>query len=173
MTEKRMIITQGEHAVSDDPDVVVSTLLGSCVSCCLWDPYAQVGGINHMLHAQLDDARSSANVSGVNSMELLINEILKKGGARARLTAKVFGGAQMVQGLSEIGLANARFTLEFLARENIVCVSKSLGGRQARHVLFRPATGIVRQRYVRQADEGAVTVFSLPHPSSGNGMELL
>ena len=173
MNETRMVITQGEHAVSDDPNVVVSTLLGSCVSCCLWDSYAQVGGINHMLHAQLDDARSSSNVSGVNSMELLINDILKKGGARARLTAKVFGGAQMVQGLSEIGLANAQFTLEFLARENIVCVSKSLGGQQARHLLFRPATGIARQRYVRQAGESAAAVLNLPHSSSGNGMELL
>lgn len=173
MNEERITITQGEQAVSDDPNVVVSTLLGSCVSCCLWDPKAQVGGINHMLVTQLNDTRAIANDIGVNAMELLINEILKRGGMRNRLQAKVFGGAQMIQGLSGIGADNAAFTLDYLAQENMECLSHSTGGRQARHLLFWPSTGKVRQRFVRHA-EGEEEIPDMPtrQPANGNGLEL-
>ena len=112
MTELRKVITQGEQAVSSDPNLVITTLLGSCVSCCLWDPVARVGGANHMLVTQLNDTRALSNMSGVNAMELLINAVQKAGGIRARLIAKVFGGARMVAGLSCIGQSNAAFTLD-------------------------------------------------------------
>ena len=173
MSEKRVNITQGEQAISDDPDVVVTTLLGSCVSCCLWDPLANVGGINHMLVTQLSDTRAVANDVGVNAMELLINAILKGGGMRNRLKAKVFGGSQMIEGLSGIGADNAAFTLDFLARENIECLSHSTGGRQARHLQFWPVTGKVRQRFVAQAEaEEKLPPLIKPTKPQGNGLEL-
>ena len=173
MSEKRMAITQGEQSVSGDPNVVITTLLGSCVSCCLWDPLAHVGGINHMLVTQLSDTRAVANDVGVNAMELLINEILKHGGMRHRLKAKVFGGAQMIEGLSGIGADNAAFTLDYLSRENMECVSHSIGGRQARHLMFWPTTGKARQRLVRHVGGDEVLPrMSAPVSSSGNGLEL-
>ena len=172
MTERRQLITQGEQAVSDDPNLVVSTLLGSCVSCCLWDPIARVGGINHMLVTRLSDSRVATNMAGGNAMELLINEIQKNGGARGRLLAKVFGGARMVKGLSDIGAGNAAFTLNFLEQEGMHCVSKSIGGDQARQLMFWPATGAARQKCVPNTQSPTDENVQTPPEGSGNAMEL-
>jgi chemotaxis protein CheD len=170
MRTPRLVITQGEHAVSQDREAVITTVLGSCVACCLWDPLAAAGGMNHMLLAgRAERGNAWSDLAGVNAMELLINDLLKLGAARDRLQAKVFGGARMVSGLSDIGEANAAFTLEFLARENIACVGKSLGGEQARRLEFWPATGIARQKSVRQA---APPPPPRPPAPAGNELEL-
>ena len=79
MTEHRINITQGEYATSDNENVVITTLLGSCVSCCLWDPIAGVGGMNHMLLARGDSGDEMNNLAGVNAMEVVINELIKLG----------------------------------------------------------------------------------------------
>ena len=141
-------ITQGEFAVGDTDDEVISTILGSCVAACLWDPVAGVGGMNHMLLPDGDNGRGN----GVNAMELLINAIIHKGGAKSRLQAKLFGGSQMNANGSGIGKRNSEFTLSFLEAENIECESQSLGGEQARRVQFWPATGRARQKLVGRID---------------------
>lgn len=86
---------------------------------------------------------------GVHAMEILINALLKGGARRSRLQAKLFGGARMSAGLTDIGKSNARFAREFLATEEIACLAESLGGTHARRVLFRPATGQARQMLVQ------------------------
>ncbi|MEW9921882.1 chemotaxis protein CheD [Marimonas sp. MJW-29] len=166
---KRIVITQGEHCTSADPDATISTLLGSCVACCLWDPVARVGGMNHMLLAvHPKGGIQSESLSGVNAMELLINDLLKLGAMRHRLMAKAFGGARMISGLSDIGPANCAFAKAYLEREGIECVSESLGGELARHVVFVPTTGVARVKVQRGAPEIAPVV---PTPV-GNGLEL-
>lgn len=168
---KRIVITQGEHFATADPETTISTLLGSCVACCLWDPLAEVGGMNHILLAS--GAGASANgpsLGGINAMELLINDLLKLGARRNRLIAKAFGGAQMVSGLSSIGPDNARFALDYLRRENIVCASQSLGGDMARQVVFTPTSGAVRVK-VQQREAPEANLADLQQ--SGNGLELL
>ncbi len=165
-----LVITQGEYTVSADPQVTISTLLGSCVACCIWDPLAVVGGMNHILLASTSRYDVKCDMAGVNAMELLINELLKRGARRNRLLAKAFGGAQMINGLSDIGPANCAFATAFLERENIRCISQSLGGTDARQVIFTPVTGVARVRA-----RGIVA----PEPSriepkiSGNDLELL
>jgi chemotaxis protein CheD len=168
MTDQRQVLTQGEMAVSADPQLVISTLLGSCVSCCLWDPLAQVGGINHMLVTQMGETGAQVHMSGVTAMEQLINEILQQGGVRTRLKAKVFGGAQMIEGLSDIGAANATFTLDYLEKEDIPCRSQSIGGRQARHLLFHPSTGVVRQRFVPNIEDRLTQQIICQRPNSSS-----
>ena len=166
------VITQGQHAVSADPEVSISTVLGSCVACCLWDRIAGLGGMNHMLLAQRQRQNLPCDREGVNAMELLINDLLKLGARRDRLQAKVFGGASMGIGHTEIGARNAAFTLGFLAREGITCTAKSLGGTDARQLVFWPASGVVRQRF---AGAGALRE-DRPTPTAapeGNGLELL
>ena len=128
MNGVRHVITQGEYMVSTEPDLYISTLLGSCVACCLWDPTAMVGGMNHMLLTQHGDAARHSDLAGINAMEMLINDLQKRGALRSRLQAKVFGGAQMFDGLSRIGAANCSFVLDYLAREGILCTGQSLGG---------------------------------------------
>ncbi|WP_300030379.1 chemotaxis protein CheD [uncultured Roseobacter sp.] len=171
MTGSRIHITQGERGVSGDPEVVISTILGSCVSCCLWDPVAGVGGMNHMLLTVSSGERGICNLAGINAMELLINDILKLGGQRHRLKAKAFGGARMVSGLSDIGKTNSSFTLEFLKAEGIECEGHSLGGETARHVMFWPATGRVMQKIRKDAPPEIRPEIPVAQ-AAGNDLEL-
>ena len=109
---KRMHVVQGEQFVTTDPEVVLTTLLGSCVAACMRDPVAGVGGMNHFL---LPGGRSSsadrqAERHGVHAMELLVNALLQRGARRDRLEAKLFGGARLIDGLTDVGRQNAEFT---------------------------------------------------------------
>ena len=170
LSTKKTYITQGERAVSNDPNEAITTILGSCVSCCLWDPIAKVGGMNHMLLAVSTKSDGICNLAGINAMELLINDLLKLGGSRSRLHAKAFGGARMVAGLSDVGQKNINFTLEFLEKEDIFCETHSLGGDHARHIMFWPTSGRVMQK-VRK-DEIVEEKVAAPPVDAGNGLEL-
>jgi chemotaxis protein CheD len=98
-----LVITQGEFAVGDSPDMVISTILGSCVAVCLRDPILRIGGMNHILLPNAAGGRIGAVSFGASDMERLMNALLKRGAMRSRLEAKVFGGAAVVSGLSDIG----------------------------------------------------------------------
>lgn len=144
---KRYTIDPGEYFVSKEK-IIISTLLGSCVSACLWDPVNKVIGMNHFLLANRRYVRdrsvieSEAGRYGINAMELLINEMLKCGAARANLRAKAFGGGNVLQNYSAgdsffaIGDVNSRFILEFLDNEAIPLEMSDLGGRQGRVINF-------------------------------------
>jgi chemotaxis protein CheD len=133
------------HAMGGDGSI--STLLGSCVSTCLWDPVRKVGGMNHfMLPGEPSATSSPWAVSarfGVYAMEVLINEMLHLGADRRRLVAKVFGGAQVLQGFDklDVGAMNARFVLDFLREEGITLAAQDLLGVSPRKVHFFPSTG--------------------------------
>ena len=146
------LITQGEFATGDEDTDVISTVLGSCVAACLWDPVAGIGGMNHILLP--DNTGSSSDITGasVNSMELLINAIIKQGGLKCRLRAKVFGGGKMISLASEVGKRNIEFVLGFLEDEGIECFANSLGGEQARRVMFWPHSGRARQKLLGRVD---------------------
>lgn len=147
---KRTYIGQGEFAIDGGDEAVISTLLGSCVSACIWDPDRRIGGMNHVLF--IDDSTNAAEVfgHGVNGMELLINGLLRLGADRRRLQAKVFGGAKMVTGLSDEGARNGEFVVDYLASEGIAHLGGDLGGRRARRVEFWPGIGRARMKYVEE-----------------------
>jgi chemotaxis protein CheD len=143
---------QGEYRISGDPEELFSTLLGSCVAVCLWDPVARVGGMNHfLLPMGPQGATDGMTRYGVHAIEVLINGLLKRGARRDGLRAKLFGGARMSPRLRDIGTANASFARSYLSTEDIPCVAESLGGSSARRVVFRPTTGQVRQLLVPDA----------------------
>ncbi|MDB5459721.1 MAG: cheD [Caulobacteraceae bacterium] len=145
--ERRLHVIQGEFAVSDDPAVVMSTILGSCVAACMRDEEAGVGGMNHFLlpGGRQEQPGPDAMRYGVQSMELLLNALYRMGARRERLQVKLFGGARVVEGLSDIGLQNAVFAEQFLASEGISHIGGSLRGQRARRVQFWPVSGRVRQ----------------------------
>ncbi len=158
----RINIVQGEYHVSADAALSITTLLGSCVAACIHDPAAQVGGMNHFLLPG-DEANAPLLARhGVHLMELLINGLLKKGAQRHRLEAKLFGGARTMQGLGDIGAANARFAQEFLRREGIAITGGSLGGETGRRLQFWPASGRVMQKLVRAVEEKPLADPVLP-----------
>ncbi len=141
-------VVQGEYKVSDNRNLYFSTVLGSCVSVCLYDDIAGLGGMNHILlpGEQSDQGRYARY--GVHLMELLINGVLRSGGQKPNLKAKVFGGAQISKANVGIGAKNAAFVRAFLSAEGIPCASESLGGRQARKVQFVPTSGMARQMLI-------------------------
>lgn len=145
-------ISQGEYATGGEGDRSITTILGSCVATCLYDPHHRIGGMNHFLLPESANSSISAASFGINAMELLINDLIKLGTTRSALKAKVFGGARMIAGLSDIGKKNAEFVLGFLQREGIECMGQSLGGDQARRVEFWPDTGRARQKLLGQAE---------------------
>lgn len=138
--ERAAHVVQGDFIVTGESGIVLTTILGSCVATCLWDPVAAVGGMNHFLLPGEAGAGDGVRY-GVNAMELLVNGLLKQGALRGRLQAKLFGGASVVQGLSDIGAKNCEFARRFLATEGIPCVGQSLGGTRARRIRFWPKTG--------------------------------
>jgi len=144
--ERKINIVQGEFHVTQDPNVVLTTLLGSCVAACIRDPKAGVGGMNHFLLPGNDGSSNrEAESYGVHLMELLVNGLLKSGARRDRLEAKLFGGARTMEGLSDIGAKNGRFAETFLRHEGINYIGGSLGGEGGRRVQFWPVAGRARQ----------------------------
>ena len=171
-TGKRTLITQGQFAVSANENEVITTLLGSCVSCCIWDEVAGVGGMNHMLLGGVEMRNfSGCDISGTADMELLINGLLKLGANRSHLKAKVFGGAQLLAARTQIGSKNVEFALSYLETENIPCLNTSTGGDSARSIRFWPVTGRVNMKLASQEQE-AVRPPEPPKEQVGNGLEL-
>jgi chemotaxis protein CheD len=149
-------VIQGDHAVSDDPAVVLTTILGSCVAACMYDPMAGVGGMNHFLLPGDSEAGVESMKYGVNAMELLINGLLQRGAMRHRLEVKLFGGAHVVQNLGDIGQKNAEFARAFMSAEGLRCVNESLGGANARRIRFWPRSGRASQMLL---DAAPIEVF--------------
>jgi chemotaxis protein CheD len=161
-------VVQGGHAVGRDPDVVIGTILGSCVAACLWDPEARIGGMNHIVLPEGTGSSNTIDRHGASDMERLINALQREGAARGRLRAKAFGGANMIAGLPDIGKRNVEFLMAFLTREGIPVDGSSLGGNQARMIRFWPHSGRARQRLVDRVDEPG----ALPPLPVGNDVEL-
>ncbi len=147
----RITVLQGQARVSAGPRVEFTTVLGSCVATCFYDPEAELGGMNHFLLAEPPAGHAPGTVDehyGVYLMEVLINEMIGHGGAKHRLRAHLYGGANMRAGMAQIGTINAEFARRFLERERIPVVRADLGGTCARRVEFRPARGQVRCRVI-------------------------
>ena len=136
-------VIQGDCIVEQATDVELSTVLGSCVAACLFDPGRCIGGMNHFLLPD-DGKQGGDNRYAAAAMERLVNALLKRGATRSALRAKLFGGARMIPGLPDIGGRNAQAAQRFLAAEGIACVAADMGGNEARRVRFRPATGAAR-----------------------------
>jgi chemotaxis protein CheD len=166
--ERRINIIQGEFKVSDDPNVVLTTLLGSCVGACLRDPMAGVGGMNHFLLPgdEVGSPKESERL-GVHLMELLLNGLMRQGAHRDRLEAKLFGGARMMSGLSDIGKKNAEFAKRFLAYEGIKIVGGDMGGVHGRRIQFWPVTGRALQSYIAKVVDPPPSRVVAPRSHAG------
>ncbi|MEA2489836.1 MAG: chemotaxis protein CheD [Acidobacteriota bacterium] len=122
---------------------VITTVLGSCVSVCLWDPHAALGGINHFILPHGGSARSPRY--GNHSLVMLLERVLSLGAHREQLLAAVFGGASVLAlesaDLPRLGGRNVAEALEFLQRAGIPIVRQDVGGRTGRKLTFRSADG--------------------------------
>lgn len=150
-------IFSGDWYVSSKPNEMLATILGSCVSACIRDPIAGVGGMNHFLLPGDESAvpeNGAAARYGLYAMESLINGILKAGGKKERLEVKVFGGGNVLQNTTaKIGSKNAAFIRKFLRDEGYNIVSEDLEGDYPRRVNYYPVTGKVMMRKLRRKED--------------------
>lgn len=151
MTSRVTHVGQGDVIVGNDPRDCLTTILGSCVAICLYDPLSGAGG---MVHFRLpfppcpDVAPSARALYGPAALELLHERLTSIGAQDANLHAKLFGGGAVVDRLGDIGDQNVRFALRGISDLGIPLVSQDLGGTAARRVRFMPTTGHARVQRV-------------------------
>jgi chemotaxis protein CheD len=156
----RVIIEPGEF-YSTSRICVISTLLGSCVAACLYDPVNRLIGMNHFMLSNTRYSHdkpihvSEAGRYGIHAMELLINDMMSKGAKRQYIRAKIFGGATVLfnesqeHSLLRIGNANCEFIRDFMNNENIPVESEDLGGSYGRVIHFSNGDFTVHRRKIK------------------------
>lgn len=139
-------ILPGEFFVSGDP-MIVYTVLGSCISACVRDPIAGVGGMNHFMLPKPKeggcDSWGESTRYGSYAMESLINGILKRGGVKSRLEVKLFGAGKIYDGNIDVGARNAEWVLEYLSVEGLSACKTDLGDMYPRKVYYFTESGRV------------------------------
>ncbi len=149
----------GDIYASGD-DVVLTTVLGSCISACVRDPERGVGGMNHFM---LPSARPGTPIGpehaaryGTHAMQLLIESIVQLGGRADRLEVKIFGGGRIVDGMTDVGSQNIQFIRDYLASAGLSATAEDLGLSHPRKVNFFVQSGRVMVRKLRTLHSRAV-----------------
>ena len=172
-------VLPGEFFVHDE-DLLIMTTLGSCIACCLWDRERRIGGMNHFM---LPDGGGAADGGryGSFAMELLINEMMKRGASRLAMEAKVFGGGAVISGMNSInvGERNTSFVMDYLKTERIPVVSKDVLDVYPRKVCFFPASGKAMVKRLASgntealaAQDRAAAASAVPAASAGGSIDL-
>jgi chemotaxis protein CheD len=154
-------ILPGEYYATTGDKLIV-TVLGSCVAVCLRDKKSHCGGMNHFLLPN-DGSNESGLLTesaryGVYAMEILINHLLKLGAHKSRLEAKVFGGGNVLRGLTlnNVGQRNAEFVLDYLHNESIPICAQDLLDEYPRKVYFFPDTGKVMVKKLKSVHNSTI-----------------
>jgi chemotaxis protein CheD len=154
--ENRINVIQGDFYVSDDRGLVLSTVLGSCIAICLYDPAIEAGGMNHFLlaepgsNSEIDPLKQ--RLYGAFAMEQLINEMIKRGASRSTMKAHIYGGSNINRAMAHIGSSNASFARDFLRQDGIPISLEDTGGSSARRLDLKPATGQIRCKHIPTED---------------------
>jgi chemotaxis protein CheD len=151
----------GEFYVTRQPDEILVTVLGSCVSACIRDPVLGLGGMNHFMLAKGQSGRWGDELQSARfgnfAMEKLINELIKAGCSRSRMEIKVFGGGNVIDASTQVGTSNAEFVLKYLEAEGLRCAAEDLGGPYPRRIHYAPSTGRVVRRLLGTSETFAIS----------------
>ncbi|MEI7535651.1 MAG: chemoreceptor glutamine deamidase CheD [Comamonadaceae bacterium] len=148
----------GEYYVTSG-DMLLTTVLGSCVSACVRDIRTGIGGMNHFMLPDDADPTSHNTAAamryGAYAMAMLINELFRAGAKRERLEAKVFGGGAVLGSMTKlnVGERNADFVLHYLQTEGVRVVAQDLRGSLPRRINYFPLTGRVAVRKLRRQED--------------------
>jgi chemotaxis protein CheD len=144
--KKIVIIYSGDYYITSDPDVVICTVLGSCIAVCLYDEKLRIGGMNHfMLPRAWEQQDFESGRFGLESMEIMLAKFYKMGVNHANIKAKVFGGARMLEipmrpGATDreqdVPSANINFILDYLKEKQITIMAHDLGGTSGRKIYY-------------------------------------
>ena len=152
-------ILPGEFCVSAEP-MIVYTVLGSCVSACIRDPLAGVGGMNHFMLPQPKNASTDSwgepTRYGSYAMESLINDILKRGGVKSRLEVKLFGAGRIYDGNIDVGARNAEWVLEYIKTEGLTACKTDLGDILPRKIYYFTESGRVLMKKIENVKNDTI-----------------
>lgn len=144
-----IVLLPGEYFTTDD-SIVIATVLGSCISVCIRDEKANISGMNHFMlpgdFRRETFLQSKSARYGVHAMELLINEMIKKGAEKRNFVAKIFGGGRVLnfrRSDGDIPASNIDFIQTFLEIEDIKIAKQDIGGNRGRKILFFTDSGTV------------------------------
>ena len=172
-------VLPGEYFVHDE-DLLIMTTLGSCIAACLWDRERRLGGMNHFMLPEGSGGIDGGRY-GSYAMELLINEMMKRGASRGAMEAKVFGGGAVISGMNSInvGERNTSFVMDYLKTERIPVVSKDVLDVHPRKVCFVPASGKAMVKRLAAANTEALVAQDraaarapLPAAAAGGSIDL-
>jgi chemotaxis protein CheD len=150
-------ILPGEYYVTQENELI-TTVLGSCVSACIRDKETGIGGMNHFMLPEINAGKlkqGSETIVGIATrygnyaMEHLINTILSNGGKRKNLEVKVFGGGKIIPTLTDVGMKNIGFVLDYIDQEGLKLLSQDLGDIYPRKVIYFPSTGKVGMKKIQ------------------------
>ena len=139
-------------------EMVLVTVLGSCVCACIRDKLSGIGGMNHFMLPDQNNPLGESARYGIYAMEILINQLLKMGAKRSNFEAKVFGGGSVLRGftVANVGERNAEFVLQFLKTEKITVAAQDLLDIYPRKVYYFPSTGLVRVKKLKQVHNDTI-----------------
>jgi chemotaxis protein CheD len=165
-------IGPGEYYISED-DIIIQTVLGSCISVCLFSENAQLCGMNHFMlpgnKGEDNDFQYDSLRYGWYSMEILINSFIKNGINKNLLKAKVFGGGNVIdidRSTASIGDNNVKFIKMFLEKENIPIKSQHLGGDKAKKILFFVENKKVLMKEINKTDTTNTIISEIEYKNS-------
>jgi chemotaxis protein CheD len=131
----------------------ITTILGSCVAVCIYDPVLKTGGMNHFMLPLWNGIGLESPKYGNIAIERLITKIISRGSNRNNLIAKVFGGGEIIEGSTQnynIGKRNVEITRDLMKKEGIPVVSSSIGGKLGRKIIFNTHTGEIRHYFINK-----------------------
>ena len=162
----------GEYFVTLNDEAIYTTL-GSCISACIRDRVSGIGGMNHFMlpvsasSGSWKAADNSASTRYGNfAMEHLINGILKNGGKRQNLEAKIFGGGRIIANMTDVGMRNIAFARDYLEMEGLKVTSEDVGDEFPRLVVYFPATGKVRVKRLRSLHANTIVEMETKYLST-------
>ena len=145
-------ILPGDHYVTTAADEVLATVLGSCISACIYDPKTKKGGMNHFMLPKSASGTWGGHSAGMRfgnfAMDVLLNDILTVGRKRTDLDVKIFGGGNIMGDVMGVGQKNIDFIKDYIKEESLNITQKSLGERFARRLFYFPLTGKVIEKKV-------------------------
>jgi chemotaxis protein CheD len=146
-------------------DEIIATVLGSCISTCIRDPHAKVGGMNHFMlpSAPKGDREDASARYGCYALEQLLNALYKHGAKRERLEVKVFGGGRVIPGLSDVGEGNIAFVRQFLATEGLALRAEDVGDNCARRLRYHPLTGKASVQHLPVSENARIATAETAH----------
>ncbi|MDA8328978.1 MAG: chemoreceptor glutamine deamidase CheD [Betaproteobacteria bacterium] len=161
----------GEYYYTDK-NMLIVTVLGSCVSACIRDKVTGIGGMNHFMlpDVGMSDVNNPVSPSmryGTYAMETLIDDLLKAGAKRQNLEAKVFGGGNVLKGFSQmnVGERNAKFVRHYLRTQHMPIIAEDLNDIYPRKVYFFPRTGKVLVRKIKELRNDTLVVREIEYAS--------